>query len=94
MDVDQQKYFRLKLESKLKFVKSSLNEPGLIDYLRKHKITVEIPEIEKAIVRLDNGKYGACEDCGDNILLPRLKVRPETRFCAKCLSRKEAAKNG
>ena len=89
MDVDQQKYFRLRLESKLKFVKSGLSEPGLIDYLKKHKVTVEIPEIEKAIVRLNDGKYGVCEDCGNDISSGRLKVRPETRFCAKCLSGKE-----
>ena len=89
MDVGQQKYFRLKLEGKLKFVKSSLSKPGLIDYLRKHKVTVEIPEIEKAIARLNDGKYGACEDCGSDISSQRLTVRPETRFCAKCLSGKE-----
>jgi len=89
MDVDQQKYFRLKLEGKLKFVKSSLSKPGLIDYLRKHKTTVEIPEIEHAITRMDEDRYGICEDCGSDISLQRLTVRPETRFCAKCLSRKE-----
>ena len=89
MDVEQQKYFRLKLEGKLKFVKSSLSKPGLIDYLRKHKVTVEIPEIEKAITRMDEGRYGICEDCGSDISLQRLTVRPETRFCAKCLSGKE-----
>ena len=89
MDVDQQKYFRLKLEGKLKFVKSSLSKPGLIDYLRKHKVTVEIPEIEQAITRIDEDRYGICEDCGSDISLQRLTVRPETRFCAKCLSGKE-----
>ena len=89
MDVNQQKYFRLRLESKLKFVKSGLNEPGLIDYLRKHKVTVEIPEIEQAITRIDEDRYGICEDCGSDISLQRLTVRPETRFCAKCLSGKE-----
>ena len=89
MDVGQQKYFRLKLEGKLKFVKSSLSKPGLIDYLRKHKVTVEIPEIEQAITRIDEDRYGICEDCGDDISSQRLTVRPETRFCAKCLSGKE-----
>lgn len=92
MDVGQQKYFRLKLEGKLKFVKSSLNKPGLITYLKKHKTEVEIPEIEKAIARIDDGKYGMCEDCNNGISSQRLEVRPETRFCAECLSRKEGGK--
>jgi len=92
MDVDQQKYFRLKLEGKLKFVKSSLSKPGLIDYLRKHKVMVEIPEIEQAITRMDEDRYGICEDCGSDISLQRLTVRPETRFCAKCLSGKEGGR--
>ena len=92
MDVNQQKHFRLKLEGKLRFVRLSLNKPNLIAYLKKHKISVEIPEIEKAIARLDDGKYGLCEDCGGGILLRRLEVRPETRFCAECLSGKEGGK--
>ena len=78
MDVNQQKHFRLKLEGKLRFVRLSLNKPNLIAYLKKHKISVEIPEIEKAIARLNDGKYGLCEDCGNDISSQRLEVRPDS----------------
>ena len=36
-----------------------------------------IRKIQAAIQRLDEGTYGICEDCGEDISIPRLKARQE-----------------
>ena len=40
-----------------------------------------IRKIQAAIQRLDEGTYGICEDCGEDISIPRLKARPVTKLC-------------
>jgi len=49
-----------------------------------------IKKIQEAIERIDDGSYGACEDCGEDIGVPRLKARPVTTLCIKCKSKEEA----
>lgn len=41
-------------------------------------------EIEDAIVRLDEGTYGDCEDCRTTIPSGRLETIPYTRRCLTC----------
>lgn len=48
-----------------------------------------IRKIQSALQRIDDGTFGTCEDCGDNIGIPRLKARPVTRLCINCKSRQE-----
>jgi DnaK suppressor protein len=44
--------------------------------------------IDEALARLDNGTYGICADCGDEIGLGRLKVLPFAVRCVDCESRR------
>jgi DnaK suppressor protein len=46
-------------------------------------------KIEDALKRLDEGEYGICESCGENIGLERLKARPVTTLCIDCKSTQE-----
>ena len=39
--------------------------------------------------RLLDGTYGICEECGDDISVPRLKARPVTRLCINCKAKQE-----
>lgn len=48
-----------------------------------------IVAIDDALRRLAEGNYGTCEDCGDNIELPRLDALPFVRTCIACQSEKE-----
>ena len=48
-----------------------------------------IKKISAAIARLDNGTFGICEECGEEIGVPRLKARPVTRLCIHCKSKQE-----
>jgi DnaK suppressor protein len=48
-----------------------------------------IPKIQEALARIQNGTYGVCEDCGEDISIERLKARPVTTLCIKCKSQRE-----
>lgn len=41
-------------------------------------------QIENALRRMDEGTYGRCSSCGQNIALPRLEALPWARFCVDC----------
>ena len=41
-------------------------------------------KISKAIVKIDQGTYGECEACGDEIGVRRLLARPVSTLCIAC----------
>jgi DnaK suppressor protein len=49
-----------------------------------------IGKIKEALTRIDDGTYGKCEECGENIGLERLKARPVTTLCIDCKAAQEA----
>jgi DnaK suppressor protein len=44
----------------------------------------KIRHIDEALARLEEGEYGICEDCEEEIPLGRLKAMPFARLCVKC----------
>jgi DnaK suppressor protein len=48
-----------------------------------------INKIHEALQRIEDGTYGICEGCGEEISVPRLKARPVTTLCIDCKSRQE-----
>jgi len=48
-----------------------------------------IRKINEALERIEDGSFGICEECGEEIGIPRLKARPVTTLCIKCKSRQE-----
>ncbi|MGD9124084.1 MAG: TraR/DksA C4-type zinc finger protein, partial [Desulfarculaceae bacterium] len=49
-----------------------------------------ISKIQDALARIDDGTYGICEVCGEDISSERLKARPVTTLCINCKKRQEA----
>ena len=49
-----------------------------------------ITKIDEALGRIDDGSYGKCEECGQEIGIDRLKARPVTTLCIDCKSLQEA----
>lgn len=43
-----------------------------------------LDEIDVALAKIYNGKYGACEQCGKAIEPAVLDIDPESRFCKNC----------
>jgi DnaK suppressor protein len=54
---------------------------------REHKL---IKKIKKALERIENGTFGICESCGEEISIERLKARPVTTQCIECKTKEEA----
>jgi DnaK suppressor protein len=50
-------------------------------------------KIEEAIRRIEDGTFGECERCGEEISEPRLKARPVTTLCIECKSELEGAEH-
>ena len=53
---------------------------------RERKLIVKIRE---ALERIEQGTYGICEECGEEISAERLKARPVTTLCIECKKREE-----
>ncbi|MCU0601464.1 MAG: RNA polymerase-binding protein DksA [Desulfobacterales bacterium] len=49
-----------------------------------------IKKIKQALDRIENGTYGICESCGEEISVKRLKARPVTTQCIECKAKEEA----
>lgn len=48
-----------------------------------------IAKITNALDRLDNGTFGICDECGEDISDKRLKARPVTTLCINCKKKQE-----
>jgi DnaK suppressor protein len=48
-----------------------------------------IRKIRTALQKMDEGLYGICESCGDDIPLSRLRARPMTAYCIQCKTKME-----
>ena len=54
---------------------------------REHKL---IKKIRNALDRIENGTFGICEKCGEDISIKRLQARPVTTQCIECKTKEEA----
>ena len=54
---------------------------------REHKL---IKKIKKALDRIENGTFGICDSCGEDISIERIKARPVTTQCIDCKTKEEA----
>lgn len=52
------------------------------------EIAEEIARIDRAMVRIDDGTYSCCEECGEAISEARLKALPYSTLCIDCASEK------
>ncbi len=54
---------------------------------RERKLILKIKE---ALARIEDGTFGICEECGEEISEERLKARPVTTLCIGCKTKAEA----
>jgi DnaK suppressor protein len=48
-----------------------------------------LKKIDRALQRIDNGTFGICERCEDEISPKRLEARPVTTLCIRCKEEQE-----
>ena len=56
--------------------------------------THELDDVEAALRRIDEGTYGECIDCGEDIPRARLDANPSAARCVPCQERYETRTGG
>lgn len=51
---------------------------------RSELVRRELEEIDAALARIQDGRYGTCLSCGGPMGLQRLRAIPEARYCIAC----------
>lgn len=75
-----------------------IEELALIDIIEDMGIAVadlkraELEQMDAALRKIDDGTYGTCEECGEDIEEERLKLIPYAEYCVKCKSGLETEK--
>ncbi|HTS20256.1 MAG TPA: TraR/DksA family transcriptional regulator [Casimicrobiaceae bacterium] len=67
-----------------------------LDVATVKRDVAELSEVEASMLRLDDGSYGTCSDCGEPIGWPRLNAQPTADRCIACQEKveKRAARMG
>ena len=82
-------------------VTSSIEAPEMVeqsalDYYRGLSLRISdresklIRKIQQALDRLEDGDYGICDMCGEEISIARLRARPVTTLCIACKTEQES----
>ena len=58
------------------------NDDVLEEIARETQISIR--NLKSALQRLEDGSYGICVSCGEDISAARLQVIPETTLCVNC----------
>jgi DnaK suppressor protein len=72
-----------------------LEDQSLIDVIEDVGLAIadirrqELTRMDETIRKLEDGTYGVCEDCGEDISEERLKVMPFTIHCVECQKKTE-----
>ena len=63
---------------------ASMDTDLTIEYSIGLKQRENLNKVISALERIENGTYGECQECGEEISPERLKARPESRLCVAC----------
>ena len=71
-------------------IDSASSESGLafIGRLRERE-RILVQKIDRALAKIEEGMYGTCTSCGEDIGLKRLEARPVAELCIDCKSQQE-----
>lgn len=58
-------------------------------YLMSTRDRGKLLKIHEALLRLDKGEYGICQECGEPIGVKRLKAMPFALLCVRCQEEEE-----
>lgn len=61
----------------------AMQQQAMANATRQNRST-EVQAIKNALSRLEEGEYGYCEDCGEDIPAKRLELTPTAIRCVGC----------
>jgi DnaK suppressor protein len=62
-----------------------------IGFATRELLVERVNRIASALDRLNQGEYGSCVECGEQIAAARLRALPEVQTCVRCQDRLERA---
>jgi RNA polymerase-binding transcription factor DksA len=65
------------------------NERREIGFATRGLLVERVNRLAAALDRLNEGEYGVCVECGEDIAPARLRVMPEVATCVRCQDRLE-----
>ena len=65
------------------------SERADLGFMTRERIAERINRLTIALERLNDGTYGVCEMCGEQIETPRLEALPDATRCLACQERSE-----
>lgn len=65
------------------------NERREIGFRTRELLVGRVNRLAAALDRLDEGEYGICVECGEEIAAARLRAMPEVQTCVRCQDRLE-----
>ena len=57
-----------------------------LDLILNDREREKLRNIDEALLKINEGEYGICEECEEEIPVGRLKIVPFARYCVKCKS--------
>lgn len=55
----------------------------------RNRENLYIKKVNDALRRIEEGTFGECQECGDNIEIRRLEARPTANLCVACKEEQE-----
>jgi RNA polymerase-binding transcription factor DksA len=68
---------------------ASETESRELDLTRQRMLEVRLDRARQALARIEDGTYGKCVACGEQIPRERLEAVPETPYCVRDAAREE-----
>jgi DnaK suppressor protein len=53
----------------------------------------QLAQIDSALARLDDGRYGICIECGEEIPIERLQAIPSAIYCVACKDARQSPRH-
>jgi len=60
-----------------------------VAYAEKDRNTLKLNNLTEARIKIGNGDYGECEECGEDIGIKRLMIFPDAKYCIVCAEKIE-----
>jgi len=79
---------RLSVDNPADIGSESFAQEFSLELLQRDEATLS--EIDEALERVESGRYGLCERCGEPIPKPRLNAVPHARNCVECQRKAES----
>ncbi len=76
-------------------IPQDIGERGILTLLEDTGLAVidirrqQLTQIEETLIKYENGSYGVCDDCGNEIDEDRLRVAPYSTCCVGCQEKRE-----